>query len=528
MSTQAPAKQKITYSAVGGNMDQIHAEFDAALAKTRANYLGKTHRPFIGGKDVNGEGPVHESHSPIDRDIIIGSFETAGAGQVDAAVAAAKAAQPKWGAKPWQERVAILRRAAENVRSHRYELAAIMSLEVGKNRLESLGDAEESADLMDYYADQVEQSSGFARPMGRLSPNEQTQDVLRPYGVFAVVSPFNFPLALASGMTSAALLAGNAVAFKPSMLSALTGAELAQIYRRAGMPDGVFNLLLGGGEAVGERLLKHADIDGVAFTGSHEVGMRMLRDVGASGRFAKPVLGELGGKNAAIIASSADLDMAAEGVMKSAFGLQGQKCSACSRAYVDEKVAGEFVALLLKKTAALTIGDPTRADVYLGPVISEAAVRTFEASAARARKDGELLTGGERLTHAPLDKGYYVEPTVAKLPLDHELFQTELFLPFLSLGVVTSFDQALEESNKSGLGLTGGLFSQDEKEIERFFDEMEAGVLYVNRRSGATTGAWPGVQSFCGWKGSGVTGKGGCGPYYVAQFMREQSRTRMA
>jgi len=528
MTTQAPAKQKITYSAVGGNMEQIHADFDAALAKVRANYLGKTHHPFIDGQEARGEGPTRESRSPIDRDVVIGSFATASAGQVDAAVAAAKRAQPRWAALPWQERVAVLRRAAENIRHHRYELAAIMSLEVGKNRLESLGDAEESADLMDYYADQVEQSNGFSRPMGQLSPNERTQDVLRPYGVFAVISPFNFPLALASGMTSAALLAGNAVVFKPSMLSALTGAELAEMYRHAGMPDGVFNLLFGGGEAVGERMLKHPAIDGVAFTGSHEVGMRILREVGASGRFAKPVLGELGGKNAAIVASSADLDMAAEGVMKSAFGLQGQKCSACSRAYVDEKVADEFIGLLLEKTEALKIGDPTRADVYMGPLISEDAVRTFEQSAARARKDGELLTGGERLTDTPLDRGYYVEPSVAKLPLDHHLFREELFLPFLSIGVVRSFDQALEESNKSGLGLTGGLFSKDEREIERFFDEMEAGVLYVNRRSGATTGAWPGVQSFCGWKGSGVTGKGGCGPYYVAQFMREQSRTRMA
>jgi 1-pyrroline-5-carboxylate dehydrogenase len=253
----------------------------------------------------------------------------------------------------------------------------------------------------------------------------------------------------------------------------------------------------------------------------------LLREFGAGGPFAKPCLGELGGKNAAIVTKSADLDAAAEGVMRSAFGYGGQKCSACSRVYVDRSVADAFVDLLLEKTAKLVIGDPTKRDVYMGPVISADAAKQFAHAAAKARKDGEVLAGGERRTSEPMDRGNYVEPTIAELALDHEIFKSELFLPFLSLARVDSFDQAISESNRVPLGLTGGLFSSDEKEIGRFFDEMEAGVLYVNRRSGATTGAWPGVQSFCGWKGSGVTGKGGCGPFYVQQFMREQSRTRM-
>ena len=527
MSVQAPAKQpKITYSAVGGNMDQIHAAFDRALEKVRAEYLGKTHALLIGGAEVKGESEAHSARSPIDREIIIGAFPAASKAQIDAAIAAAKAAQKAWGARPWRERVAILRKAAEGIRTHRYELAAIMSLEVGKSRLEALGDAEEAADLIDYYADQVEANDGFTRPMGRISPNEETHDVLRPFGVFAVISPFNFPLALATGMSSAALLAGNAVVFKPSILSALTGRELADIYVHAGVPAGVFNILFGSGDAVGEPLLRHPQVDGIAFTGSHDVGMKILREIGAAGNFAKPVLGELGGKNAAIVTSSADLDAASDGVMRSAFGLQGQKCSACSRVYVEEHVAEKFLELLVAKTERIVIGDPSQRDVYLGPVINEPAVRKFEEAARSARASGQIVIGGERLG-GPLERGYYVEPTVARLPLDHELFQRELFLPFLSVGIVKSFDEALAESNKSRLGLTGGLFSNDDVEIDRFFNEMEAGVLYVNRRSGATTGAWPGVQSFCGWKGSGITGKGGCGPYYVAQFMREQSRTRM-
>ncbi|MBV8081859.1 MAG: aldehyde dehydrogenase family protein, partial [Candidatus Eremiobacteraeota bacterium] len=197
------------------------------------------------------------------------------------------------------------------------------------------------------------------------------------------------------------------------------------------------------------------------------------------------------------------------------------------RVYVDGKVADEFIGLLLEKTAKIKIGDPTQRDVWFGPVITQAAVKKFEEAASAARKGGTMLAGGERLAGSEFDNGNFVEPTIAKLPLEHELFQRELFLPFLALAVVPSFDRALEEANRSQLGLTGGLFSQDDAEISRFFDEMQAGVLYVNRRSGATTGAWPGVQSFCGWKGSGITGKGGCGPYYVEQFMREQSRTRM-
>ncbi len=527
MSVQAPRKQpKITYSGVGGNMDEIHAGFDAALRTVRGE-LGAVHHPFVNGAHIKGEGPALEWHSPIDKDTRIGAFYSASPAQIDAAVAAAHTAQKRWGALPWRERLAIMRRAAENIRARRYEIAAVMSIEVGKNRIESLGDAEEAADLIDYYADQVDGANGYARPLGQLSPNEQTQDALRPYGVFAVISPFNFPLALATGMSSAALLAGNAVVLKPSVMASLTGSKLAAAYQDAGVPPGVFNLIYGSGEGVGQPLLRHAGIDGVAFTGSQEVGMQILRDVGASGAYAKPVLGELGGKNAAIVAASADLDAASDGVMRSAFGYQGQKCSACSRVYVDERVADTFIEMLLDKTSKIVIGDPTERAVWFGPVINEAATRKFDEAAASARKAGTMLAGGERLAGERLGKGNFVEPTIVKLPLEHELYQRELFLPFLAVGIVPSFDRALEEANRSKLGLTGGLFSQDDKEIERFFNEMEAGVLYVNRRTGATTGAWPGVQSFCGWKGSGITGKGGCGPYYVEQFMREQSRTRM-
>ncbi|HEV3152785.1 MAG TPA: aldehyde dehydrogenase family protein [Candidatus Baltobacteraceae bacterium] len=520
------AQPKITYSAIGGNLDEIHDRFEEAHRRV-ADTFGGTFYSIVDGAEIKGSGTTQESRSPIDRNVLIGTFASAAQSDVDTAVAAAKRAQKIWGAMPWQERIAVMREIAERIRERRYELAAIMSVEIGKTRFESLGDAEESADLIDYYADQVQENGGFARPLGQLSPNESTQDVLRPYGVFAVISPFNFPMALATGMNAGALLGGNAVVFKPAEGALRTGAFLAEVFSQSRLPKGTFNLVFGSGRTIGDYLTRHRDIDGIAFTGSHEVGMQLLRNIGAGGPYVKPVLGELGGKNATIVTGSADLEAAAEGVTRSAFGLQGQKCSACSRVYVDKRVADKFLELLVAKTKALVIGDPTKRDVFVGPVINQAAAEKFEKAAAAAKRDGSVLTGGERLQTPPYDRGYFVAPTVARLPLDHELFQEELFLPFLSVGIVDSFDQAVQESNRSQLGLTGGLFSSDETEIARFFDEMEAGVLYVNRRTGATTGAWPGVQSFCGWKGSGITGRGGCGPYYVGQFMREQSRTRM-
>lgn len=516
-------QSKITYSAVNADMTEFHRLFDAALAKLRAD-LGQDHPLHIAGKPVSSELTPIEDFSPIDSSLL-GRFASASARHVEQAVQAARAAQKSWGRTPWQQRLAPLRRAAGLIRERKYEIAAVMSLEVGKSRMESMGDAEESADLIDYYCRQMEEAQGFVKPLGRLSPNENTRSVLRPYGVFACVAPFNFPMALSTGMSAGALIGGNTVVYKPSQETPWTGLLLYECYRDAGLPPGVFNFVSGTGAHMGDALWKNPGIDGIVFTGSKEVGMRMGREFCKD--WPKPVILEMGGKNPAVVCESADLDMAAEGVMRSAFGLQGQKCSACSRAYVDRKVADAFLDKLLAKTQALVLGDPTQKEVYFGPVINAKAVRTFEQAALSAKKGGKILAGGARLKGGIFDKGHFVAPTVARLPLDHELFLRELFVPFLSVGVVAGLDEALRECNKVEYGLTAGIFSGKKEEIERFFDEVEAGVCYANRRTGATTGAWPGVQAFCGWKGSGSTGKGGCGPHYVAQFMREQSRTVM-
>jgi 1-pyrroline-5-carboxylate dehydrogenase len=513
---------KITYTSTNVDLELFHHDFDAALADVRAA-AGGEHPNIIGGEPVMAPGAPLVDVTPIDTRVVLGRFAAARPAEVDRAVTAARAAQPDWARTPWRRRVETLRRAAALIRERKFALAALMSLEVGKNRLEAMGDAEESADLIDYYCQQLEDANGFVREMAKLTPVERNIDVLRAYGVFACIAPFNFPLALSTGMSAAALVAGNAVVYKPSEDTPWTGLKLYEIYRDAGLPPGVFHFVVGRREEIGDYLWRHPGIDGVVFTGSKTVGLRIHH--GISTRWIKPCLMELGGKNACLVLESADLDAAADGVMRSAFGLQNQKCSATSRVYVHRAVAAPFVERLLEKTAAMTIGDPTARDVYFGPLINERAVARYEKAAAQAAREGKLLTGGRRLTEGALARGHYVAPTVARLPLESTLFQDELFVPLLAIGEITSFDAAIAEANRVEYGLTAGIFTGAPGEIDRFFDEVQAGVCYANKRSGATTGAWPGAQPFCGWKGSGSTGKGGCGPYYVAQFMREQSRT---
>ena len=522
MSTTAAENMKITYTSTSADMGLFHRMFAEALTRLRAE-MGKDHPIVIAGEEIRTAASPIVDVSPIDTSLVLGRFQAAQHAQVDAAVEAARVGAKEWSATPWQRRVEILRKAAGLIRKRKFDLAALMSMEVGKSRMESMGDAEEAADLIDYYCQQTEDAEGFVRDMNRITAIETNTDILRPYGVFACIAPFNFPLALSTGMSSAALVAGNAVVYKPAQDTPWTGLRLYEVYRDAGVPANAFSFLPCRGSDVGDALTHHAGVDGVVFTGSKDVGLRIYHAM--SSRWVKPCLMELGGKNPAIIMPSADLDAAAEGVMRSAFGLQNQKCSACSRVYVHRDVADAFVDKLLARTKEIVIGDPTEEGVFFGPVINERSVAKFEKAVSQAREEGKILAGGSRLVEGALAKGHYCAPTIAKLPLTSSLFMEELFVPFLAIGVVNSFDQAIDESNRAEYGLTAGIFSGDDAEVARFFDEIEAGVTYANKRSGATTGAWPGAQAFCGWKGSGGSGKGGCGPYYVQQFMREQNRT---
>jgi 1-pyrroline-5-carboxylate dehydrogenase len=267
-------------------------------------------------------------------------------------------------------------------------------------------------------------------------------------------------------------------------------------------------------------------VDGIVFTGSVAVGLKLVRD-NASRPFPRPLIIEMGGKNPALIMPSADLDKASDGVMRSAFGATGQKCSACSRVYVSREVRDQFVEQLVEKTKRIKVGIPFDRDVWMGPLINARALRNYENAIERAKRDGgRILIGGRRITDEPFNHGYFVEPTVIDgLPPGHALFKEELFVPITVVADVLTLDEAISLANATEYGLTAGIFSQDEGEIGEFFERIQAGVTYANRRAGATTGAWPGQNSFGGWKASGSTGRGTGGPHYLQQFFREQSRT---
>ena len=512
---------RITYASL--KLDENdHRAYDTAVGHMREE-LGTQYTNYINGEARTA--PTQDAHpSPADTRLVVSRFPKGTKQQAQEAVAAARAAQEEWEAMGYPERNKILRRAADLIVERRYHMSATMAFEVGKNRAESLAEVNESAELIRYYCEQIEQHKGFVKPLESPAPGQTTWSVLKPYGVWAVISPWNFPLALATGMTSGALVAGNAVVFKPASVSPITGYQLYKAYADAGIPNGVFNLVVGPGSQVGQELQDNPGVDALVFTGSKEVGMGIYHNFAKN--WPKPVITEMGGKNPAIVTANADLDEAAEGVMRSAFGFDGQKCSACSRVYVENSVKAKFVDLLVDYTRArVKVGFPWLQETFMGPVIDQAALTTFLDASAEAKRDGKILFGGTRKTDGDLEHGFYVEPAIVDdLPKSHRLFKEELFVPFLTIAGVDSLEQALAESNAVEYGLCAGIYSEEDEEVDRFFDKIQAGVLYSNRRAGATTGAWPGVNSFGGWKGSGSSGKSGLGPYYVQQFMREQSR----
>ncbi|MEP7200584.1 MAG: aldehyde dehydrogenase family protein [Chloroflexota bacterium] len=513
---------KITYASLGSLGAEFHQTFDAAIGHVREE-LGDTHPLFIDGKPKKAKAGTFADTSPADTRIVLGKFQRGSRADAQKAIAAARAAFPPWRDMGWQARVALLRKAAGIMEQRQYQLAALMSMEVGKNRFEAIAEVSETVDLILYYAQQMEDHHGYEIPMGGTG-RERTQSVLKPYGVWAVVAPFNFPMALSTGMATGALVAGNTVVFKPASDTPFIGLRIFEIFRDAGLPDGVFNFVTGPGSTVGEELIDNPGVDGFIFTGSKDVGMSIMRRFAKN--FPKPCITEMGGKNPAIVMPSANLDDATEGVLRSAFGMGGQKCSACSRVYVHKDIRNAFMDLLVEKTMARKVGDPLAHDTFLGPLINAGAVKTYERAMRMGKRDGRVAFGGKTLKAGDFVHGFFVEPAIVdKLPKSSKMFQEEFFVPILSVGEVKSLDEAIALSNKSEYGLTAGIFSNDEGELQKFFDTIEAGVTYSNRRGGATTGAWPGVQSFGGWKGSGSSGKSGLGPHYVAQFMREQSQT---
>ena len=509
---------KVTYSTLGSPDPLLHEYYEDALHKARAG-LGQAHPMYIAGQWVEARS-TFATHSPIDTSLVMGHFQDGTAGDIDRAVQAARAAFPAWRATPWQERVALLRKVAEIISARLFDIAAVDSLEVGKNRLEALGDVEEAADFIRAYCDVMEEHRGFVKRQRAETEHHRNTSVLKPFGVWGVIAPFNFPIALSGGPTAAALIAGNTVVLKPAEDTPYGPTLLMQCFHDAGLPAGVVNMVTGQKET-GRALVDHPDVAGFTFTGSYRVGMEIYAKV-ARGPQPRPVLTEMGGKNPAIVSNTANLDMAAEGVLRAAFGLTGQKCSACSRVYVHEEVKEEFVRKLVALVAQIKIGDPTLQENWIGPVASRRAYENYQNWTAELRAKGRLLIGGATLDPT----GYYVAPTVVdNLPEDHYLWKQEMFLPIVVVGAYKTFDEALRKANDVDFGLTAGCYSEDKHEIRQFLDTIEAGVIYVNRHTSATTGAWPGYQPFGGWKGSSNTSKGAGGAYYLQQYLREQSQT---
>ncbi|HEY7587337.1 MAG TPA: aldehyde dehydrogenase family protein [Thermoplasmata archaeon] len=502
-----------------GKTEDFHRAYEAAVAEVQKSFGGK-HPMVIDGKEVWARATFADV-SPANTNQVLGHFQKGGKSHAQQAVAAARKAFPAWSRMGYGERVKFFERAADLISERKFRYSALMSFENGKNRYEAMADVDETADLIRWYANEVVENKGYVHEMGRFFPDEKTWSVLKPYGVWAVVAPFNFPFAIAAGMSTGALITGNTVVFKPASDTPYMGYELAKLLHEVGLPPGVFNLVTGPGATVGQELIENKGVDGFVFTGSRAVGLKAFRSVTKD--FPKPIITELGGKNPAIVTANADLDKAALGTMRAAFGYGGQKCSACSRVLVDRRVKRAFLEKLVAETAKIKIGDPTKRDVYLGPVINDAAVETYRKALADVKRSrGKILIGGGILK----GDGHFVEPTIVDgLPRNHRINKEELFVPILSVVEVDGLDDAIEVANDVDYGLTAGVFSRDQSEVDRFLRDVHAGVVYCNRTAGATTGAVVGVQPFGGWKMSGISGKAAGGHYYLPQFLREQSQS---
>ncbi len=520
MPTEAP---KITYVTLFAD-ESIHPKYEAAVKKMSRS-LGKHYRMHIGDETVESKDGEFAVRSPIDTSIVVGYFPIGNKKHAKAAVNAARTAFPAWSRTPWKEHVKILLKTAQLMDERKFEIAAAISFEVGKNRTEALAEVWEAVDAIRVFARSMEENDGYVRRTGPGGPGEECTVVMKPYGVWPVISPFNFPFMLANGMASGALITGNTVILKPTSAAPLTGLMLYRVYRERGGPGGRSKLRDRPRIELRERVHREPArcrdslhwVDGCGHGTLPRISARGLHKARSHG---------VGSKNPVIITEKADMKKAVEGVVRAAYGFCGQKCSAASRVYVQRSVKNVFLAALKNRLKEVRVMDPRARDAFMGPVINKAAVETFEGAVKSAEKKGKIFFGGNVLKTGLYGKGYYVEPTVAvDLPSGHRLFRDELFIPFLAVDDYKTLDEALEKANDTEYGLTAGIFSEDKAEVKKFLDEIQFGVVYANRKGGATTGAWPGAQTFVGWNASGATGKGVGGPSYLLSYLREQSQT---
>jgi len=516
---------KLTYATMFEPPEALHASFEAACGRVRER-LGGRYLLYIGGEE-RASARYFAKTNPANTAETLGEFAAATPEDADAALEAAARAFPAWRTTPLAERARLLRRVAQLIEERVYDLAAVLTLEVGKNRMEALGEVQESADFFTLYTQDFEAQRGFDRALpddpvaGYASHN---RSLLKPHGPWVVIAPFNFPLALMAGPTAAALITGNTVVAKGASATPWADRLFADCIRDADLPPGVFNYLSGPGAVTGAQLIASPLTAGATFTGSFAVGMGIVRAL-QSGPYPRPCIAEMGGKNACIVTAHADLGRAALGIVRSAFGMGGQKCSALSRLYVQASVADALTQALTQQIQAIRIGNPSHRENWLGPVTTASAYEKYAHYCAELRSgDARVLTGGEPLRGQGLERGYYVRPTLAEAPVTHKLWQEEMFLPILMMHRVDTRETAMHLANESALGLTAGFYGGAD-EVAWFNEHIQAGTTYANRPQGATTGAWPGYQAFGGWKGSGSTGKAIGSFYYLPQYLREQSQT---
>jgi 1-pyrroline-5-carboxylate dehydrogenase len=499
------------------SVTENQAAMRAALSKVKSR-LGGTYPLVIDGEHIRRD-KTFASRNPS-HDQVVGLLSKATKEDAERAVRAAHAAFLGWKTVPAAERSDFLFRAAGELRLRKHEFSAWMVYEVGKTWPEADGDTAEAIDFLEFYARENLRYSG-PQPVTPV-PGERNALVYLPLGVGVIVPPWNFPLAILVGMTSAALVTGNTVVLKPSSDSPVVAAEFVGLMESLGLPKGVLNFLPGSGGEVGDAIVAHPLTRFVAFTGSKEVGLH-INELAAKPqpgqKWIKRVIAEMGGKDAIIVDREADLDEAAQGVAASAYGFQGQKCSACSRAIVDETVYEAFLEKLKKNVEALRVGPPEDPASQMGPVINAGAVRSIQAYIDVGKKEGRLVTGG-----GPLDSqaGYFLRPTViADVDPKARIAQEEIFGPVLAVIKARDFADAIRIANDSEFGLTGGVYTRDKAKIEQAKREFFVGNLYINRKC---TGALVGGHPFGGFNMSGTDSKAG-GRDYLLLYLQAQSVT---
>lgn len=488
----------------------------AAIEKVRGQ-LGREYDLIMGGKHVKTQDKL-KSINPAKPSQLVGLHQKAGKEQVEPAMNAALKAFQTWSRTPVEERAALLFRVGDLLRERKFEFASWMVFEVSKNWGEADADIAETIDFCEFYSREALRLAKVEPPVQL--PGERDYLFYIPLGVGAVVPPWNFPSAIMAGMTLAAIVAGNTVILKPSSDSPTIAAKFVELLEEAGMPEGVVNFCPGAGASFGDAVVAHPKTRFIAFTGSREVGLRINKVAAehAPGQiWIKRTILEMGGKDAIVVDADADLDSAVEGVAVSAFGFQGQKCSACSRAIIDERIYDKFLEKLKARVEKITVGDPTE-NHNMGAVINEGSMKSILEYVEIGKKDGRLLTGGKAANSA--GEGYFIEPTViADIPPKSKLEQEEIFGPVLVVIKSRNYDHALEIANDTEFGLTGAVYTKSRDKIERAMREFHVGNLYVNRKC---TGAIVGAHPFGGFNMSGTDSKAG-GPDYLYLFTQGKS-----